>query len=871
MAENTFTFSIILKDANVVNSFNQIKSNLEKGISETTGHLNKGLSTFRSKLAEASLIYSGLMMVYNDVARSFGSMIRATAEAETADVSLESALRRTGQATQANITAVDQLSKAYMNKTTYDDEQIKNGLALFENITSLSASAFPGVTKAAIGLAAAMKIDLNTAYTLIGKGGVGYTAMLARQGIIIDTSKSKQEQFNQLIEKGGSFYAIAEAQGNTYAGRLAMLKNQFGELKEVVGAFIIQAIAPMLSTITQVLTFLNKSPEKIKALIAGIMATTANPVMALLKALLFLISTVYVAVEALGGWKYAWAILTEYASAALNIIWLYLKAFGIFVWNFAIALQKVLTLPWTIMYESAAAIFGKLSSMMKKLVAGDFKGVWNDLLSGVKTGTSQAITELAGSFNNILTPFTKARAEAALWWNIAGQRANAVATGTTPVQAGSQTADINLNPGGLPAAATDKGTTSQQVNEYKTLMAELDLINKDATDKLAMEYMRRSAIIMANTKLNSDEQKKYITELNAWEATEQAKIEAQKLTDQQKQKDNTKAGFEAQIQSFSQLAEMGVYTWDQVKAAYEAYIKWAEANLPADQVALLKAQLKQINLNWGRTQMAAWEDNHRFAVGTINSITDGFRTAWDVMIDKAMSGKQKMQAIWVSMRSSFMDMAGSMAAEWIKQQLKTLAMTLFVTKAKEAAAVESAAVTTATSGVEVAAATSVASANIFVAIAKSIAALGPAAILFGVVVAGTLIAMFAGIRKSLSFAGGGLFSGKGGPKDDANLAYISNGEYIVNAAATRQWLPVLESINGQNGRYVPNGQNRQAYADGGKVDGQAGALNLRSEMRSAIREELGRIEIIIDASSPNAKQWAKHIKLGNKQLEMATV
>ncbi|WP_157978750.1 hypothetical protein [Nocardia aurea] len=64
-------------------------------------------------------------------------------------------------------------------------------------------------------------------------------------------------------------------------------------------------------------------------------------------------------------------------------------------------------------------------------------------------------------------------------------------------------------------------------------------------------------------------------------------------------------------------------------------------------------------------------------------------------------------------------------------------------------------------------------------------------------------------RTPLRRAGGGLVSGPGGPRDDSILARLSDGEYVVNAAATSQALPLLEAINA--GR-LPG------YASGGLVD-----------------------------------------------------
>ncbi|MCF8781244.1 phage tail tape measure protein [Rhodococcus ruber] len=45
------------------------------------------------------------------------------------------------------------------------------------------------------------------------------------------------------------------------------------------------------------------------------------------------------------------------------------------------------------------------------------------------------------------------------------------------------------------------------------------------------------------------------------------------------------------------------------------------------------------------------------------------------------------------------------------------------------------------------------------------------------------------------YATGGLFSGMGTGTSDSNLAWISDGEFIVNAAQTSKFLPLLEAIN----------------------------------------------------------------------------
>ncbi|QIS16576.1 hypothetical protein [Nocardia arthritidis] len=53
----------------------------------------------------------------------------------------------------------------------------------------------------------------------------------------------------------------------------------------------------------------------------------------------------------------------------------------------------------------------------------------------------------------------------------------------------------------------------------------------------------------------------------------------------------------------------------------------------------------------------------------------------------------------------------------------------------------------------------------------------------------------AGERMPIRRASGGMVSGPGGARDDSIVARLSNGEYVVNAAATANSLPLLEALN----------------------------------------------------------------------------
>lgn len=60
---------------------------------------------------------------------------------------------------------------------------------------------------------------------------------------------------------------------------------------------------------------------------------------------------------------------------------------------------------------------------------------------------------------------------------------------------------------------------------------------------------------------------------------------------------------------------------------------------------------------------------------------------------------------------------------------------------------------------------------------------------------GAIFALLAGLVATQAFATGGFVSGPGGPTSDSILARLSDGEFVMNANATRRYRPLLEGLN----------------------------------------------------------------------------
>ena len=137
-----------------------------------------------------------------------------------------------------------------MNVTIYDDEMIKNAMSTMQNIAKFSSvETLEQATKAAMGLADAFGMDLNTAMMLVGKAAAGNTAMLGRYGIVLDETASQEEKFNQVLQIGASYFSISEERAKSSTGKLEQLKNSWGELQEMLAG----GIVPILSKTVDIL------------------------------------------------------------------------------------------------------------------------------------------------------------------------------------------------------------------------------------------------------------------------------------------------------------------------------------------------------------------------------------------------------------------------------------------------------------------------------------------------------------------------------------------------------------------------------------------------------------------------------------------
>ena len=152
-------------------------------------------------------------------------------------------------ATEAQIAATED----YITKTSLafgvTDDELRPSLERLARATGNLQKA-QELQTVAIDVAAGSGKSLEAVTNAMAKAAEGNTASLAKLGIGLSSAQLKTMSMEQITAKlADTFENQASVKADTFAGKMARLQIAFDEGKETVGAFILDAITPMVETI----------------------------------------------------------------------------------------------------------------------------------------------------------------------------------------------------------------------------------------------------------------------------------------------------------------------------------------------------------------------------------------------------------------------------------------------------------------------------------------------------------------------------------------------------------------------------------------------------------------------------------------------
>lgn len=196
---------------------------------------------------------------------AFGvTSVKAFEDSQNRIAQTNAVLKSTGEIAGITADAVTKLATSLEKQTKFSDEDVRSVENLLLTFTSIGKDIFPQATKTVLDMATALGEDTKSASIQLGKAlqdpVLGVTALRrvgvnfnsAQQEVIknlVDTGKSAEAQRLIMAELSKEFGGSAAAAGDTFAGKIEKMKNQFNNLQEAVGQMLVVAAGPLMDWI----------------------------------------------------------------------------------------------------------------------------------------------------------------------------------------------------------------------------------------------------------------------------------------------------------------------------------------------------------------------------------------------------------------------------------------------------------------------------------------------------------------------------------------------------------------------------------------------------------------------------------------------
>jgi len=235
---------LITADAGgAIREFKKVGNAADKDLGKATNSVDRMSSKMMSMGAGA---------VVGAVALGAGlaGLAKDAADAETQQLKLTNSIKNSDQVYAGNGKALREQASAIMKVTGADDDAIVASQALLVQF-GRSSDEIERLTPLAVDLSAKMGIDLETAMKAIGKSSDGSSGALKKMGIsVTDLGGGASDTDNTIAALASTVGGFAEAQGKTFAGSLEIAKAKFGELRESIGAGVLDVVNPLLNIAT---------------------------------------------------------------------------------------------------------------------------------------------------------------------------------------------------------------------------------------------------------------------------------------------------------------------------------------------------------------------------------------------------------------------------------------------------------------------------------------------------------------------------------------------------------------------------------------------------------------------------------------------
>lgn len=230
----------------------------EDKASRVLKNFSGGMVSFAKKASFAAL------GVGTAVAGIGALMVKSFTESENVIAQTNAVLKSTKSVAGVTAKQVSKLASSMQKVTKFSDEEIQSGENLLLTFTKIGKDIFPQATEIMLDMSQALGQDLKSSAVQLGKALqdpiLGVTA-LRRVGVnfsdaqrdviknLVDTGRSAEAQKLIMKELQTEFGGSAKAAGETFAGKLTILRNQIDDVKEGIGQMLVAGLSPLATSL----------------------------------------------------------------------------------------------------------------------------------------------------------------------------------------------------------------------------------------------------------------------------------------------------------------------------------------------------------------------------------------------------------------------------------------------------------------------------------------------------------------------------------------------------------------------------------------------------------------------------------------------
>lgn len=439
-------------------------SKLDPGLNEGKGKVTGALDGLKSIFGEATgtmlgQLSAGALRDLGQGIITVGKDITGAAlDAEKAQAQLEAVIASTGGAAGMTADEVNKLAEAYASMTMFDDEAIVGAESVLLTFTQIGEDVFPMALESILDVSQALGQDLQTSTIQIGKAlNDPIAGISALQRVGVSFTESQKEMIKSLVESGDvmgaqkiileelqkEFGGSAEAAGETFAGQLAILNNEFGNVKEELGMAFLPVLKDLLGIAKDLMPYLKQAVEWFSSLptpvktgvlaFLGLIAVLA-PLIGVISSIVSVVGVVGPALASIGAalapalpiillvvaaiallylaWKNNFGGMRDAVSAFVSIVknlWQALMAFlrgdTTAAMGFLRQAQETYINYSISQFNRLKTFVGNIWSAFLAFLLSVWQTVWNAIVAYIQAKISQAISAVQNLVNSIRNAF----------------------------------------------------------------------------------------------------------------------------------------------------------------------------------------------------------------------------------------------------------------------------------------------------------------------------------------------------------------------------------------------------------------------------------------------------------------------------------